>query len=174
MAAAIFYAEVVLDDVGTVLTGQSTHRIRTTWTEDGRDRAEDDSENTADTEEIRGMNALLGMELVEWRDGYARTEIEVGAKHLNHVAVHGALSLALLDVTSVYTGWAPRDQERARCVTLSLTTNFIGKAPTVAVWFARLGVTAADGRFSCPRRSGRRRRTVGDFKSTHRVRSGSR
>ena len=29
----------------------------------------DDSENIADTEEIRGMNALLGMELVEWRDG---------------------------------------------------------------------------------------------------------
>ena len=92
----------------------------------------DDSENIADTEEIRGMNALLGMELVEWRDGYARTEIEVGAKHLNDGGlVHVGLSLALLDVTSVYTGyWAPRAQERARCVTLSLTTNFIGKAPT--------------------------------------------
>ena len=92
----------------------------------------DDSENIADPEEIRGMNALLGMELVEWRDGYARTEIEVGAKHLNHGGlVHGGLSLALLDVTSVYPGyWAPRDQERARCVTLSLPTNFIGKAPT--------------------------------------------
>ena len=44
----------------------------------------DDSENIADTEEICGMNALLGLELVEWRDGYARTEIEVGTKHLNH------------------------------------------------------------------------------------------
>ena len=39
---AIFYAEgVVRDDAGMVLaTGQSTHRIRTTWTEDGHDRAE--------------------------------------------------------------------------------------------------------------------------------------
>ena len=138
----------------------------------------DDSENIADTEEIRGMNALLGMELVEWRDGYARTEIEVGAKHLNHGGlVHGGLSLALLDVTSVYTGyWAPRDQERARCVTLSLTTNFIGKAPTGgrlvceawrdgggrSIFFARGEVRDAAGEL------------VATSKSTHRVRSGSR
>ena len=42
------------------------------------------TENIADTEEIRGMNALLGMELIEWRDGYARIEVDVVAKHHNH------------------------------------------------------------------------------------------
>ena len=133
------------------------------------------TENIADTEEIRGMNALLGMELIEWRDGYARIEVDVVAKHHNHSGlVHGGLSLTLLDVTSIYTGyWAPRDEPRKRCVTLSLTTNFIGKAPTSgrltcqawrdgggrSIFFAHGEVRDADGNL------------VATAKSTHRVRT---
>lgn len=133
------------------------------------------TENIADTEEIRGMNALLGMELIEWRDGYARIEVDVVAKHHNHSGlVHGGLSLTLLDVTSIYTGyWALRDAPRKRCVTLSLTTNFIGKAPTSgrltcqawrdgggrSIFFAHGEVRDADGNL------------VATAKSTHRVRT---
>lgn len=47
---------------------------------------------------IRGFNAILGLRIVEWRDGLAHLEVDLADHHLNGSAVvDGGVLATLLD-----------------------------------------------------------------------------
>ena len=104
---------------------------------------------------------LLGLELIEWRDGFARVACEAGPRHLNRSGiVHGGVFLAMVDQTGAYAGLycaVPGNVRRA--VTVDLDCRFAGQAGAgrvVAegrvvsagrnVFFARTEVFDAGGR----------------------------
>jgi len=79
---------------------------------------------------IRGFNKILDFRIAEWREGYARVEVELAEHHLNRSGlVHGGVLAALLDAACGYPGVLPGpDGLTRRAVTLSMTTSFIGQA----------------------------------------------
>ena len=76
------------------------------------------------------FHELLGLELVEWRDGFARLVLDVGTKHLNRSGiVHGGVYMALMDQAGAYTGLfctVPGNVRRA--VTVDMDCRFAGQA----------------------------------------------
>jgi uncharacterized protein (TIGR00369 family) len=82
------------------------------------------------TEPLRGFNKMLGFRLAEWRDGFARMELDIDERHLNRSGIlHGGVLSTLLDATLGYCGIYPLDpNRRRRAVTLSMTTMFLGQA----------------------------------------------
>ncbi|WP_376098148.1 PaaI family thioesterase [Roseomonas sp. CCTCC AB2023176] len=119
---------------------------------------------------------LLGLELIEWRDGFARVACEAGPRHMNRSGiVHGGVYLALIDQSAAYAGLyctVPGNVRRA--VTVDLDCRFAGQAGEgriVAegrvvssgrnIFFARTEVFSSDGRL------------LAFGASTHRYRRGS-
>ena len=73
---------------------------------------------------------LLGTEVEEWRDGYARIALELKPHHLNRAGVvHGGVLATLLDHGGGFCGlYCSVPGNRRYGMTLSLTCNFIGQA----------------------------------------------
>ena len=79
---------------------------------------------------------LLGFRLTHWAEGLARFELPLTEKLTNrHGIPHGGVYASLLDTVMGYCGSYTGDPERRQmCMTLSLTTNFLGR-PTGPVMF---------------------------------------
>jgi len=76
-----------------------------------------------------GFMRAMGFRLAEWDESRAVIDVELGAEHLNlRDVVHGGVLLSLLDVALSWSGlWDPDPARQRRCVTLSLTTSFVGQ-----------------------------------------------
>lgn len=76
-----------------------------------------------------GMQRLIGFRLVDWQDGFCRVGLAVTERHRNRFgAVHGGIFATLADAAGGFAGCHPREAgERRRCVTLSLTTNYLAQ-----------------------------------------------
>jgi uncharacterized protein (TIGR00369 family) len=72
---------------------------------------------------------LLGLQLVEWRDGFARMICDAGPHHTNRSGiVHGGVFLAMIDQTAAYSGlWCSVPGNVRRAVTLDLDCRFTGQ-----------------------------------------------
>lgn len=80
-------------------------------------------------ETVVGLQKLVGYRLAEWRPDYCRLLLRIGEHHLNRFeGVHGGVYATLADAAAGFSGCFPLvEGERRRCVTLSLTTNFLGQ-----------------------------------------------
>lgn len=72
---------------------------------------------------------LIGLELVEWRDGFARIACETGPRHTNRSGiVHGGVMLSMIDQAAAYAGlWCSVPGNIRRAVTLDLDCRFTGQ-----------------------------------------------
>ena len=110
-----------------------------------------------------GFNHSNGIMILDWQDGSASVQVELGADHLNPLGlVHGGLYATMLDVALAMCGsYRPEPEGLYPGLTLSLTTQYIapmrlddGQALAVArrtgggrsVFFAAGEVLAPDGR----------------------------
>lgn len=83
---------------------------------------------------------LLGLTLLEWRDGFARVACEAGPRHRNRSGItHGGVILSLIDQAAAYAGlWCSVPGNIRRAVTLDLDCRFTGQV--------RDGRVVAEGR----------------------------
>lgn len=74
-----------------------------------------------------GFRSLVGYRVVAWREGYAKVEMAVEAKHMNRSGLlHGGALVTLIDATCGYAGTFSPDPERpVRGFTLQLSTQFL-------------------------------------------------
>lgn len=122
------------------------------------------------------FHELLGLTLIEWRDGFARVAVESGPRHRNRSGItHGGVILSLIDQAAAYAGlWCSVPGNIRRAVTLDLDCRFTGqvKAGRLTaegrvvsrgrnIFFCRTEVFGADGAM------------VAFGASTHRWRAGS-
>ena len=84
-----------------------------------------------------GLQKLVGYEIDDWKDGFARVRLPLDERHTNRGGfVHGGLFSIILDSAGGLCGCFVADPDRVRrCVTLSLTTDFIAQ-PRTPVMFA--------------------------------------
>lgn len=70
---------------------------------------------------------LVGYELQDWQDGYAKVTLAVEERHLNRSGVlHGGVLMTLIDAACGYAGTYSADPEKPRRgFTLQLSTQFI-------------------------------------------------
>jgi len=80
-------------------------------------------------EEPYPLQAHLGFEMVEWREGYARFDLPLADFLMNRYGIpHGGVYAVLLDTAMGYCGSYTGDPENRRmAMTLSLTTNFLSR-----------------------------------------------
>jgi uncharacterized protein (TIGR00369 family) len=76
-----------------------------------------------------GFHDLLGIELIEWKDGFARVAVQTGKQHGNRSGiVHGGVMLSLIDQAAAYAGlWCSVPGNIRRAVTLDLDCRFTGQ-----------------------------------------------
>jgi len=81
-------------------------------------------------EALVGFNATLGFRLVEWTPEHAVMELDIQEQHLNRSGVlHGGVMATLIDAVCGYSGvWRPAGEPKAKALTLTMTTNFMGQA----------------------------------------------
>ena len=77
-----------------------------------------------------GFRDLVGYRLVDWRDGHARLELPLDARHLNRSGViHGGVMTTMMDAAGGYAGtWCAVPGNVRRCVTVSMDAKFLGQA----------------------------------------------
>ena len=88
----------------------------------------------------------LGIRLEHWEDGYVRVRLDTGRDHQNRSGVvHGGILTTLLDHVGSFSGLYCPTPNRARfCVTLSLTSNFVGQTKSGSL--VAVGRRTAGGR----------------------------
>jgi uncharacterized protein (TIGR00369 family) len=76
------------------------------------------------------LQALLGMELTGWSEGFARVEMAVSDKVMNRQGIpHGGVHATLMDSAMGYSGCYTGDPDaRQMALTLSLTINYLAQA----------------------------------------------
>jgi len=76
-----------------------------------------------------GFMQAMGFRLVEWEEGRAVFEIALGPEHLNlRGVVHGGVLMSLLDAALSWSGlYDPDPARERRCLTLSMSTSFVGQ-----------------------------------------------
>jgi len=76
------------------------------------------------------LQALLGMEMTAWRDGFARVEMALAPAVMNRQGLpHGGIHATLLDTAMGYAVCHTGDPARRQmALTLSLTVNYLGQA----------------------------------------------
>jgi len=76
-----------------------------------------------------GFRQLVGYRLLDWKDGEAAITLTVGPRHLNRSgALHGGVITTLIDAVGGYAGtYCPEPGHVRRCVTVSLTTQFLAQ-----------------------------------------------
>jgi uncharacterized protein (TIGR00369 family) len=89
---------------------------------------------------VSPFHDLIGLRLVEWREDFARAQIEIAEHHLNRSGVvHGGVLMSLLDQIGGFSGLYCTVPGNARfAVSLSITCSFLGQASS--------GVLTAIGR----------------------------
>jgi len=72
---------------------------------------------------------LLGLELLEWRDGFARVFCDTGPQHINRSGiVHGGVLLSLIDQAGAFAGlWCSVPGNVRKAITLDLDCRFTGQ-----------------------------------------------
>ena len=77
------------------------------------------------------FHELLGIELAEWRDGYAKVICDTDRRHSNRSGItHGGVMLSLIDQAAAYAGlWCSVPGNIRRAVTLDLDCRFTGQVP---------------------------------------------
>ncbi len=75
-------------------------------------------------------HAHLGVEVADWRDGYAKLVCDTVPHHANRSGiVHGGLILSLIDQAAAFSGlFCPFPGRVRRAVTLDLDCRFTGQA----------------------------------------------
>jgi uncharacterized protein (TIGR00369 family) len=75
------------------------------------------------------FHKLLGLELAEWRDGFARVACATGPQHANRSGItHGGVVLSMIDQAAAYAGlWCSVPGNVRRSVTLDLDCRFTGQ-----------------------------------------------
>ena len=93
------------------------------------------------------FNAFLGVRFVSWSEGKAELQLPVTRDHLNGaLAVHGGVFATMLDNAVTFcAAFAGDGRPGHRCLTLSLTTSFVGPAVEGDVLTARAHI-AGGGR----------------------------
>ncbi|SMF30375.1 uncharacterized domain 1-containing protein [Tistlia consotensis] len=78
---------------------------------------------------VVGLQRLLGYRVGAWSDGFCRMVLPLDERHLNRFSgVHGGIYATLADAAGGFSGCYPDTPGlRRRCVTLSLTTNFLSQ-----------------------------------------------
>lgn len=120
---------------------------------------------------------LLGIEMAEWREGYARLTCRTGPRHANRGGIaHGGVMLALLDQVNAFAGlFCAVPGHRRSAVTLDLDARFTapGRIGALLVAEGRL-VTAGRAVFFAQGEVRDEDGTLVAFGgSTHRFRPGS-
>jgi uncharacterized protein (TIGR00369 family) len=119
---------------------------------------------------------LLGLELVEWREGFARVACEAGPRHANRSGiVHGGVMLAMIDQAAAYAGlWCSVPGNIRRAVTLDLDCRFTGQVARGRLLAEGRVVTRGRNIFFCRTEVFDPAGTLVAFgASTHRWRAGS-
>lgn len=82
-----------------------------------------------------GLNGVLGFRLIDWRDGFAQISVDLDERHKNRQGgLHGGVTATLIDATTGFCGvFEPNPEKRRGNVTVSLTTNFVGRAKTPTI-----------------------------------------
>ena len=77
----------------------------------------------------RGLNGQLGFRLVEWREGFARVDVDLDERHKNRQGgLHGGVTAALVDAATGFCGiYEPDPEKRRGNVTVSLNVNFVSR-----------------------------------------------
>ncbi len=73
---------------------------------------------------------LLGFNVTEWSEGFARVELEVDPeRHGNRYGIpHGGVHATLMDTAAGFAGsWCAHPGRVRRAMTLSLTVNYLGQ-----------------------------------------------
>jgi len=72
---------------------------------------------------------LLGLQLIEWRDGFSRVACDTDRRHANRSGItHGGVMLSLIDQAAAYAGlWCSVPGNIRRAVTLDLDCRFTGQ-----------------------------------------------
>ena len=98
-------------------------------------------------DETRFNHAVMGPMMLRIEDDKCRVRMQLERKHSNlQDMVHGAVTLALIDI-SMFAGMRTlKDNEGARAVTLELSTQFIGAGRMDAPLDALLEVLRETGR----------------------------
>lgn len=80
-------------------------------------------------EPANSFSKHLGIEMVDWRDGYARFELGIRDVHLNrHETLHGGVHATLLDTAMGYAGcWTGDPALRQMALTLSMTVQYLSR-----------------------------------------------
>ncbi|MGR3822629.1 MAG: PaaI family thioesterase [Salipiger marinus] len=75
------------------------------------------------------FSAHMGMEMVDWREGYARFELALRPEHMNrHDNLHGGVHATLLDTVMGYSGcWTGDPAVRQMALTLSLNVQYLSR-----------------------------------------------
>ena len=110
------------------------------------------------TDDFHGQ---VGVELLEWREGFARIALDVQPKHLNRSGIlHGGVLLTMLDEVGALCGiYSAERSGRRSSVTVDLDCRFVGQARGGRIfgtgelvshgrslYFTRTQVADADGR----------------------------
>jgi uncharacterized protein (TIGR00369 family) len=76
------------------------------------------------------FHSLLGVTILEWRDGYARVALDITPSLLNRSDIlHGGVLLSLLDEVGALCGvWCSVQGNRRYAVTVDLAGHFTGQA----------------------------------------------
>ena len=76
-----------------------------------------------------GLNGFLGFRLTAWREDYAEISVDIADVHKNRQGgVHGGTITSLIDAATGFCGiFEPDPEKRRGNVTVSLTTNFVGR-----------------------------------------------
>ncbi len=107
------------------------------------------------------FHGQLGIELIEWRNGFARIALDLLPKHLNRSGIlHGGVLLTMLDEAGALCGvWCSVAGNQRSSVTVDLDCRFVGQSRSGRVigtgelvshgrslYFTRTQVTTEDGR----------------------------
>ena len=76
------------------------------------------------------FHSLIGIEIVEWRDRFAKISLDVLPKHLNGAGIiHGGMLMTMLDEAGALCGlWCSVQGHRRWSVTVDLDCRFVGQA----------------------------------------------
>jgi uncharacterized protein (TIGR00369 family) len=79
-------------------------------------------------EQFIGFNKDIGFRFVNWTPTEAAVALDLEPRHLNRSGVvHGGILAALLDAAGGFTGVYPVEGKLRRCVTVAMTTNYLGQ-----------------------------------------------
>ena len=106
------------------------------------------------------LHTLLGIERLDWRDGFARIALDVQPKHLNWNGIlHGGTLMTMLDEAGALCGlWCSVQGNQRSSVTIDLDCRFVAQAKSGRVfatgdlvshgrslYFTRVQVADAEG-----------------------------